>query len=100
MPFIYNFQANVNVANVLATHQETAGSMARLASVTIAVVRTSRVWYVEVSETPRSLLLPACLLVSLPFIFSLPLFQSAITKKTNKKQYHMRPEGDIQLGLL
>lgn len=39
--------ANVNVANALATRQGTAGCTARLASVTIAAVRTSRVWSVE-----------------------------------------------------
>lgn len=39
--------ANVNVANALATRQETAGCMARPVSVTIDAVRTSRVWSVE-----------------------------------------------------
>lgn len=38
---------NVNVANVPATRQETAGCMGRRASVMIAAVKTWTVWSVE-----------------------------------------------------
>lgn len=82
-------QANVNVADVLVTLQETAGCMERPASVMTAAVKTWRAWSAEVVTNLSALYLLHADYFACPFSLFIP-FKISVQKKLRNIPLHLK----------